>query len=243
MDIRAIREEAEQCAIQAALAYLERKGFTKEKAKDLITELFNEIPNLKGFMRPYVRGVSRWFGNGELKVGNINDYRRVNSLLTVLRTSPALDDFDYNFCSWITGQTVSFAETAQMVGVDLDCFENETIPTNTNYNIVEIKSHGELRKYEKYAAKWCVMGSDESIFNHYTVNGTNKFYLCFRDDYKDVKAIPGQGFPNDSYGLSMIAVIKDPEGNISSITTRWNAESELDEGLTMDYLKVLVGDF
>ena len=91
--------------------------------------------------------------------------------------------------------------------------------TNNEYRIIPINSFKEARKFSKYTS-WCVT-QGASHFNTYTQGG-NRFYFCLRNVFENVSEVTGDTCPLDDYGLSMISVLVDTEGEPVHITTRWN---------------------
>ena len=75
-------------------------------------------------------------------------------------------------------------------------------------------------------------------WNRYTKEGTNKVYIILRNDWEDVQEIHGENTPYDDYGLSMIFLFINPEGDIAYSNTRWNhntngqGPSDVDQSFT-----------
>lgn len=58
-----------------------------------------------------------------------------------------------------------------------------------------------------------------------------------------IPAFPGKDYPHDEYGYSLIAVITAPDGEILSITSRWNyGDDDNDDFLTREQLHELLPD-
>ena len=91
------------------------------------------------------------------------------------------------------------------------------------YKVVAINSAEEAAKYGRYTS-WCVTHS-EANYDGYTEGG-RRFYFCLRDGFENVPEEVGEGCPLDDYGLSMISVLVDPEGEPNVVTTRWNHEND-----------------
>ena len=91
---------------------------------------------------------------------------------------------------------------------------------NTSYNIVKINTFKEASEYGKYTP-WCVT-HEIKAFNDYTNNGICVFYFCLKDGFENVKEKIGENCPLDEYGLSMLAVCVDENGECKTITCRWN---------------------
>lgn len=240
MNLKKICDGVEQRAKHAALSLLKQEGYSDEEARAFLEVLYEKIPNLKGSLRPYVQGIVRWFLEGDLDDENPEDFAKVNTFLKVFKTSPAHDALDRNFNSEISERPVSFEEAKDLVGVDLDPTPVK-IDTEHTYKVLRINSFDDLVKYAHLVPKWCVIAS-EDVFNHYTLDGINRFYLCIRDDAETVKATPGDIFPQDDYGFSVIAVIIDPENEVASVTSRWNTDDEADVFLSDEGLQSILGD-
>ena len=93
----------------------------------------------------------------------------------------------------------------------------------SEYTIVPISSYEEASKYGQYTS-WCVTHG-ENHFQSY-IQGGRRFYFCLRKGFENVPRQRGAGCPLDEYGLSMISVLVDPEGEPNYITTRWNHEND-----------------
>ena len=91
------------------------------------------------------------------------------------------------------------------------------------YKVVAINSAEEAAKYGRYTS-WCVTHS-EANYDGYTEGG-RRFYFCLRDGFENVPEEVGEGCPLDDYGLSMISVLVDSEGEPNVVTTRWNHEND-----------------
>lgn len=92
---------------------------------------------------------------------------------------------------------------------------------NTNYEIVPIKNFEQASQYGEYTS-WCVT-HEKAHFNSYTNNG-QKFYFCLKDGFENIPKRAGENAPLDEYGLSMISVQVNKDGEPEHITTRWNHE-------------------
>ena len=91
---------------------------------------------------------------------------------------------------------------------------------STDYKVVPILKHEDAVRYAPYT-DWCITFSSPANYNQY-VQGGRRFYIFLRNGYKGVEKKCGENCPMDEYGLSMISVLVDMEGNIDYITTRWN---------------------
>ena len=111
---------------------------------------------------------------------------------------------------------------------------------NTSYNIVKINSFEEASEYSKFTS-WCVTHENKT-FNDYTNNGICIFYFCLKDGFENVPKKIGEGCPLDEYGLSMIAVCVDENGECKTVTCRWNHNNGgNDNVMSTDELSRLLG--
>jgi hypothetical protein len=125
---------------------------------------------------------------------------------------------------------MSFGELMRKYGVygKMDSFNAWKLKASSNgeenrsqYRVIPIHSYEEARTYYNNCA-WCVV-QDSSYFEDYTMDGS-QFFFCLKDGYQDIPKKVGRFCPLDEYGLSMVAVLIFPNGNVKSITTRWNHE-------------------
>ncbi|MBQ6629494.1 MAG: hypothetical protein IJH65_11865 [Methanobrevibacter sp.] len=92
------------------------------------------------------------------------------------------------------------------------------------YKIIRIDSFKESQKYYDYTnpkSRWCLTYSIEN-YNGYMNYDKNTMYFCLRDDIDTVEYKVGERCPLDEYGKSMLCVIVNPLGELSTFTTRWN---------------------
>ena len=95
----------------------------------------------------------------------------------------------------------------------------ENIEEKSDYEIVPISSFKQSSQYGDYT-DWCVT-QQQQYFNSYTTRG-ERFYFCLKEGFEDVPRKEGENCPLDEYGLSMISVLVDRDGEPVHITTRWN---------------------
>ena len=68
------------------------------------------------------------------------------------------------------------------------------------------------------------------------------FYFCLKDGFENVPEKIGENCPLDEYGLSMIAVCVDENGECKTITCRWNHDNGgNDNVMSTDELSRLLG--
>lgn len=78
----------------------------------------------------------------------------------------------------------------------------------------------------------------EYAYDEHAGCGEDRIYFCIRDDLAKFPAFPGKDYPHYEYGY---AVITSPDGEILSITSRWNyGDDENDDFLTREQLEELL---
>ena len=170
-------------------------------------------------------GILRWSRDGEIDLDTEKGVARVIALLKVICNSPAFDFYDGDF------NGLSFESVKSSVNIDLDADEYHSDGPH-RYRIERIASFVQARKYRKYAPEWCILESEVAYDGH-SDYGKNRIEFYVRDDMEKIPAFPGKDFPHDDYGLSLIAVITEPDSEIVSVTPRWNCEDEK----LLDFLK------
>lgn len=217
----------------AAVKLLMGAGLAENDAKFFVDNIESRIPSMKDGMRKYLQGIIRWIVEGQIDPNEPSDLLKINKLLRVMKNSPAYEFYDENF----NGD--SFEQVQQTLNIELD--ESEEDLRQGSYSIISIGSFEEALEYKKYAPDWCILNS-EKAYDEHTFNGSGKFYFCLREGWKDEKPIPGNNYPYDNYGYSIIAVSVDADGNITSVTSRWNFDDGRDNFLTVALLSKVLGD-
>ena len=95
---------------------------------------------------------------------------------------------------------------------------------NNGYTIIPIPSFSEASEYSDYTT-WCVTHRSQDFINYVGI-GKGLFYFLLKDGFEKVPKKVGDNAPLDEYGLSMIAVSFYEDGNVNTITSRWNHEFE-----------------
>ena len=93
--------------------------------------------------------------------------------------------------------------------------------SSKDYRVVPILSEEQAKRYGKYTS-WCIT---HGSYSSYAKNGS-RFYFCLKNGFETVKKETGDGCPLDDYGLSMVSVLIDTDGEPTIITTRWNHEHD-----------------
>jgi len=236
-----IIDGVEQRSRNAAISLLEGQGLSEEEATSFLTNVVERIPYLKGSLQKFIQGIVRWHIQGNIDLTSSSDCSKVNTLLRVIRNSPAMDMYDKNFVSELSGQEDSFKGVQSVLRVDLDDTDTQDVCQEHDYIVIPVESYEQALNYKDLAPDWCILESEEA-YNSHTFGGQSKFYFCLRDDYKSVKPIPGPDFPYDGYGYSVIAVCKDADGKVSSVTSRWNFDDAHENFLTESQLRKVLGD-
>ena len=52
----------------------------------------------------------------------------------------------------------------------------------------------------------------DDMYDSYTCDGINQIYFCLRHGFEDVKPVACENSPLDEYGLSMLSIIVNEEG-------------------------------
>ena len=221
-----ITENAKNNNMKPARRYLEEKlGWDNEQIMDFFGKMKHDIPNVRMSNCKYFLGVTRMFMEKQLTSGE--SIIKLNSILKYINNDESLSNsFDRNLNGLtfekLLEQTSDGMEQAYKL-------ERERLGStdfgerNTSYNIVKINTFKEASEYGKYTP-WCVTHSKEA-FDNYTSNGICVFYFCLKDGFESIPEKIGENCPFDEYGLSMIAVCVDENGECKTITCRWNHDN------------------
>lgn len=119
---------------------------------------------------------------------------------------------------------------------------------NPDYEVIEIHDMDEAYKYGKYSCRRSVLcfTNHSEMWDKFTNNGLNKVYLILNKNWRDIPEEFGDNNPYDEYGLSMIFLFINPEGNIAYSNTRWNHGtrehvSNVDNSFTKSDISKLLG--
>ena len=218
-----ITENAKNNNMKSARRYLEEKlGWDNEQIMDFFGKMQHDIPNVRMNNCKYFLGVTRMITERQLTNGE--NIIKLNSILKYINNDESLNtSFDRN----LNGLTFEKLSEQMSEGME-QAYKSERErfsstdfgERNTSYNIVKINNFKEASEYGKYTP-WCV-AHGEQAFKNYTNNGICVFYFCLKDGFENVPEKIGEGCPLDEYGLSMLAVCVDENGECNSITCRWN---------------------
>ena len=218
-----ITENAKNNNMKSARRYLEEKlGWDNEQIMDFFGKMQHDIPNVRMNNCKYFLGVTRMIMEKQLTDGE--SIMKLNSILKYINNDESLNSsFDRNL-NGLTFEKLSEQTTEGMEQAYKS--ERERLGStdfgerNTSYNIVKINDFEEASEYSKFTS-WCVT-HDEEAFDSYTNNGICVFYFCLKDGFESIPEKIGENCPLDEYGLSMLAVCVDENGECNSITCRWN---------------------
>ena len=221
-----ITENAKNNNMKPARRYLEEKlGWNNEQIMDFFGKMKHDIPNVRMNNCKYFLGVTRMIM--EMQLTNGENIIKLNSILKYINNDESLNSsFDRN----LNGLTFEKLSEQTSDGMEQAYkLERERLGStdfgerNTSYNIVKINSFKEASKYGKYTT-WCVTHKIKA-FNDYTNNGICVFYFCLKDGFESIPEKIGENCPLDEYGLSMIAVCVDENGECKTVTCRWNHDN------------------
>lgn len=187
---------------------------------------------LKGITNKFLPGIKKWEEQGIINLSNADDISRIRLMLKVLEKTPGYDFFD----ELLNGESPD--RVCKVIGLEQFktsresniSFDYKIIPINTFEDAIEIAAE----------ESWCIVISKEA-YNDYTKKG-NRFYFLCNKNWEFIHCIPGQKFPYDEYGYSLIAVEMSPENKIISVTSRWNTGScNNDFFISEDELRNILG--
>ena len=209
--------------MKPARKYLEEKlGWNNEQIMDFFGKMQHDIPNVRMNNCKYFLGVTRMIMEKQLTNGE--SIIKLNSILKYINNDESLNSsFDRNL-NGLTFEKLSEQTTEGMEQAyksERERFSSTDFgERNTSYSIVKINNFKEASEYGKYTS-WCVAHDDEA-FNNHTNNGICIFYFCLKDGFESIPEKIGENCPLDEYGLSMLAVCVDENGECKTITCRWN---------------------
>ena len=218
-----ITENAKNNNMKPARKYLEEKlGLDNEQIMDFFGKMQHDIPNVRLNNCKYFLGVTRMIMEKQLTNGE--SIMKLNSILKYINNDESLNtSFDRN----LNGLTFEKLSEQMSEGMEQAYkSERERLSStdfgemNTSYSVVKINKFKEASEYGKYTP-WCVT-HEIKAFNDYTNNGICIFYFCLKDGFESIPEKIGENCPLDEYGLSMLAVCVDENGECKTITCRWN---------------------
>ena len=238
-----ITENAKNNNMKPARRYLEEKlGWKNEQIMDFFGKMQHDIPNIRMNNCKYFLGVTRMITEKQLTDGE--SIMKLNAILKYINNNESINSsFDRNL------NGLSFEKLLEQMSEGMEQAyksERERLGStdfgerNTSYNIVKINNFKEANEYSKYTS-WCVTHSKEA-FGNYTSNGICVFYFCLKYGFENIQEKIGENCPLDEYGLSMLAVCVDENGECKTVTCRWNHDNGgNDNVMSTDELSSLLG--
>ena len=230
-NLHLLTESQESKSIEEAKRLLIARGGVSEERADWM---------VRYALRHDMPAFSRNPKAGKFILGIVRMYvdREITDATTILRLDDtiriaALDEYSNQFDRNLNGMSAQefidmFAPTIRAIKQKYREDVNSMAITHSDrYTIVPIRDFRHATEFEK-DCDWCLCENNlngERSYDSYTCDGLCQLYFCLRDDYKTVDKVIGEGCPLDDYGLSMIAVCVDEEGDLRTCTSRWNHEN------------------
>ena len=199
--------------------YLESRGYSDyNKQMEITGRLQHDIPNIRLDKGKFLLGVCRMYCDGELR--NEQIITSVDNALKFIHAGGHTEEFDENLNGKSAGELNDMFREArkEQSSNDRARSADRKFTEKSNYRIIPIASYEEAKPYGKYT-DWCVTHQMQA-FKAYTKGG-NRFYFCLQDGFESVRR-DDAGAPINRYGLSMIAVNIDMNGDLTRVTTRYN---------------------
>ena len=233
-------ENRESKNINLARKFLKSKGFSDVKAQGILDNIRTDIPNSRLGQCKFLSGIARLYLDGELSDGN--SIKSLNKVLKYISSDAHINEYDYNLNNMSLDDIVNRFESVAMQDSEMSRINSDrkTFNRNEDYNIVRIPNFETASEYSDYTS-WCITRDDE-MYSTYTNGGAGLFYFCLKNGFENVPKEQGENSPLDEYGLSMIAVSVDEDGEPNTITCRWNHDmGGNDSVMTKDELENLLG--
>ena len=227
--------------INLARKYCISKGWSVERAQQVIDAVRHDIPNARIADCKFLLGVTRMFVDGELQ--NSETIMKLNKALKYVSSPAHIGEYDSNLNGMSAQDFISRFSTmaAQDLEADMERSNNAKHTENKAYRIVRINDGDEAEPYGRYT-DWCVTDPYGDAYNSYTHGGLGVFYFCLKDGFENVPMEEGENCPLDEYGLSMIAVSVNEDGSCNTITCRWNHDNGgNDHVMEVEQLEKLIG--
>ena len=220
----------ESASDKATLKYLETQGITDYNEKmRIIGTLKHDVPNLRLDKGKFVTAGLRMYYNNELN--DEQSIRTFDTVLNYIHKGNHTSEYDFNLNGLSLNELSSKYKDNIAIDKENDRKRSEQTMRNggNGYTIIPIDTYEQACKYSEYTS-WCVT-HDENAFDSYTKGG-NRFYFCLMNGFENTPQ-NDEGAPLNAYGLSMISIEIDMNGDLLRITTRYNHEfnGENNDGL------------
>ena len=221
-----LTESQEAKSISAAKKLVMNKfGWDNERADRFVRiELRNDLPVLRTRQGgKFIYGVTRMYCDNQLT--DSGTIMSLNRTLELVASDAHINEYDRNLNGMSAEELIErFAGARQEMGnKDREEVGALEIQENNDYTIVQIDDFEQAKRYGQYT-DWCVT-HDEYMLDNYTTGGMGQFYFCLKNGFENVSRERGEGCPLDEYGLSMIAVNVDENGDLNTCTCRWNHDN------------------
>ena len=240
-----ISESQESASIkEATRLVMDRLGFSKEQADKFIRiDLRASFPILRSKEGgKYILGVARMYLDRQ--ISDASTISSLNQTLKYIVTPAHYNEYDRNLNGLSAQQLIDRFKQARTDDLEKDKAELGTAQytKHPEYKIVRIDSFEQATQYGGYN-DWCLaQDNGEDNYDYYTSDGVNQLYFILRDGFENEPRVKGENAPYDSYGLSMMTVIVDPEGMMTQSTTRWNHENDSsDSAFTPKQISEIIG--
>lgn len=238
--VKLINENQETNNINRAKKYLESLGYTSsEQRYNIINAVRNDIPNVRFAKYKYLLGTIRLVLDEHPSGESI---QHLNMILKYVTNDTHINEYDSNLnnesLESLYNKFKGFADYDLQQSMEVSNARQLTV--NHDYTIVPINNFEESSKYGRYTS-WCVT-HNENMLKSYTADGSGRFYFCLRNGFQNEPKVKGDSCPLDRYGLSMIAVSVTMDGEVNTITCRWNHDmGGNDSIMTVEELENLLG--
>lgn len=221
---------------------LKSKGYNPSSRQKILDDIRRDIPNSRNQNCKFLLGVTRMYLDGEL-----NDTRTVaelNNTLHYITDDSHVNEYDCNLngetANTLTERFKTVAEIDHEKDMVASAERTAKFTKNPDYTIVSIDTPEQAEKYGQYTS-WCITHSDR-MYISYTSEGAGRFFFCLKKGFEKLDPIRGEGCPLDEYGLSMIAVSITMDGDLNTLTCRWNHDNGGgDSIMTIEELEKLLG--
>ena len=240
-----LNESQESKSISEAVKlYMERTGKSREEADNFIRiTLRSSVPILRDKQTAkFILGVTRMALDGQLR--DATTISNLNSTLKYVGDPTHINEYDRNLNGLSAEELIGRFATVRTQDIEKDKAEigKSQFQEKKEYKVIRIDSFEQIRQYGKYN-DWCLaQDNGENMYDSYTSKGVNQLYLILRDGFESEPREAGPNTPYDSYGLSMMTVIVDPDGQMTQSTTRWNHKNgSSDSAFTPKQISEIIG--
>lgn len=221
-----LTEDQESDSIRKAIAlYMDVMGCSKQEADKFVRiDLRDDFPNLRSKRGgKFILGVTRMFLNRQI-TNNIKQL--LDATIPFVASEAHYQEYDKNLNGLSANEIIDRfeEERKQAAAADREKLSQQEYQKNTQYEIIPVSTLEETSQYAQFCYpmdRWCITRSQDML-DRYTNDGIGQFYFCLKKGFEDMEPIQGENCPLDEYGLSMIAVCVNGEGDLKTCTCRWN---------------------